>query len=280
MVKWLLGALLLTLGGCHRVFEIEPGPADAGVAGTPFSSPVVITDLKTALEEDDPSLTTDLLEIYILRDADIWKASRNTATEPWGTPVPVAELNSLQTELRPCISADGLTIYFTRDDGTQRDIYVSHRQTRGEQWSTPMSIMGDVNGRDTHEISGWQPDELTLWFESYSAPAGQHDLFIARRTSTEEPFLRSDPLPFNTESSDEGGAWGNADGTIVMFESNRTGSMAIWEAIRDGDTWEVVLHPELDSSAYDGTPWLSPDGRMVVYSSSRNGSDDLFIATR
>lgn len=64
-----------------------------------------------------------------------------------------------------------------------------------------------------------------------------------------------------------------------MFGSNRTGSMdMIHEAVRDGDTYRTVDHPELGPHAT--SPWLSADGATIVYTRHTGASYDLFYATR
>jgi len=41
---------------------------------TPFGTPQIVTELTTTANEDDPSLTADMLEIYFDRDGDLYRS--------------------------------------------------------------------------------------------------------------------------------------------------------------------------------------------------------------
>src|SRR5688572_4960761 len=197
----------ILLSGCDAVFDLDHvDPAsDAGpdafgrdpVAGLPFSAPVLISELQTANEEDDPSLTSDLRELYYYSSTNIYLSIRATADAAWSAPSLVMELDSTLTNFRPSVSSDGLTLYFTRRSPAEPrdDIYVATRPSRGVPWGSPMPLPGNVNTND-HEIGGWSSDDgLTLVVES-STVGGQHDLFFATRDDTDAPFTRGPPLDF------------------------------------------------------------------------------------
>ncbi len=141
----------------------------------------------------------------------------------------------------------------------------------------------DLNGLETDELPGSSsPDGLTLFVDSglVVGGGGDRDVYVATRTAVGDPFTSREFTELNAESSD-GAASATAAGTTVMFESNRSGTVALWEAVQAGARWDLHFHVELDSSVVDGTPWLSPDGTVVVFSSNRvGGTDDLYMATR
>lgn len=268
-------ATLLCLAGCDRAFLgerippvafSEPGLLDEGPVNSPAS------------EEDDPSLTGDLLELYFLRAGELLRATRADVSMPWSVPTPVVELNTADTELRPSVSANGLTMYFSRGPLGDRDIFVSTRPSRTAAWSPPVLLALDLNQPGSDELAGWSsPDGLTLLVES--SVGGSHDLYIATRAAVGDGFTSTPFAELNSPSSNEGAAWATPDGMTIVFESNRTLTTAIWEANREGDVWYLHHHDELDTAGTDGTPWLSPDGSVIVFSRSTT-TDDLYIATR
>lgn len=294
MLSWcvrLLFAIML-VSGCDRVFGIEFEPLlDAPVDVPPpivqqFGPPTPLPGaVNSGSEEDDPSLTADLLELYLLRGGDLYVSKRSSIDELWPMPAPIMEINTAATEMRPAISRDGLTLYFTRGavDG-RRDIYYSTRSSRTQPWSEALVVPLDLNRAGSNELPGWSSaDGLSLIVETHVAGSADHDLYLATRRSTSEAFA-SIPLEGINGITHEGGAWVTDDGQRLLFETNRDGdSMNVWEAARWGESWFLVHHAALDSMMVldnDGTPWISPDGTTLVFASNRTGTDDLYIATR
>lgn len=287
--------ILAVLAGCGEVLGLTTvtPPLDAPPDAVPDAPPPTIApfgapaplagQVLTAAEEDDPSLTGDMLELYFVRASDLYVAKRGSATDPWPGGVALVELNTGDTEVMPSVSRDGLTLYFSRSDGTQRDIFVTTRQTRADAWMSPTMLALDRNLTTSNEHAGWSSaDGLQLLVESFPVPDGDHDVFLASRASTADAFT-SVPLDGISTVGHEGAPWASDDGATITFESNRAGTMDVWEARRYGDGWVVGNHPELDSLEAiktDGTPWLSPDGTTVVFSTSRDGNDQLYMATR
>lgn len=275
---------LLVLAGCDGVFgltHVNPVPLDAAPPTfVPFGEPTPLVGIVSAGEDDDPSLTADMLEIYFLRDAELWRAERTNLVAPWSGALPVQELNSASTELRPSVSGDGLTIYFGRGMAGSYDIYVASRPNRAVAWDPPALLSLDLNLPDTSELPAWSsPDGLTLFIESTAGV--NHDVFLATRNSPSEPFI-SEPFEAIAFGETDGAPWATAGGSTLVFASRRSGEMSIWEAIEVEDTWFVQRHVELDVVGVRGTPWLSPDGTTVVFTGTRQGStdDELYIATR
>jgi len=96
-------------------------PARVFLSASPpsFAAPVVVPGLASpGSHDDDPTVTTDLLELYFSSDRpggpggeSIWRANRATPADPWGTPTLVTELSSDAADNDAEISADGLTIW-------------------------------------------------------------------------------------------------------------------------------------------------------------------------
>lgn len=186
----------------------------------------------TAMTDDDPTLTDDLLEMYFNRASDIYMVARTSTTSSWSTPVLVTELSSAQSETTPEISGDGLTIFFasrrTPTAGAE-DIWMATRGSRMAAWNTPVHIT---------ELS-------STTFDAAATPS--------------------------------------ADGLSLVFYSDRSGTLEIYETTRvvASDPWsQAVLHSELTSGIGEFDPMLSPDKHTLYYDTSAAGGGDLYIATR
>jgi hypothetical protein len=298
---WVVPALALV--GCGR-FGFGSDTADGAPHDGPsgdgarvmFSTPIAITEVDDpSQQDDDPTLTADLLELYFdssrepgvgFGNGDVWVATRMSVDDPFSTPVLVTELASDADDTTPDLSADGLRMYLGSDRASpgNRDLFVSERASRTSPWSTPVLIpeltsLADDSG--AIEID----DGLGLIF--CSARAGNQDLYLTTRTAIGQPWSPPVAIPgLSDPSYDESQHWANADGTVVYFSSvGAPGAEAsdIFVATRPdasspfGPPERV---PELDTTVDDLDPWLSPDERTVVFMSYRTGLGDLYIATR
>src|SRR5262245_35691555 len=66
---------------------------DAAIPFGPWGTPTPIT-LAPVGGVDDPTLTSDLLELYFNANADIYVATRVQATDAWGAPQLIATLST------------------------------------------------------------------------------------------------------------------------------------------------------------------------------------------
>ena len=64
------------------------------------------------------------------------------------------------------------------------------------------------------------------------------------------------------------------NGETVLFSSNRTGNLDLWEI----STRTGVLRRITDDPANDWDPAYAPDGKSIVWSSSRNGHQEIWTA--
>ena len=123
--------VVLALSACGRIgFDVPatatdsmPALDDADAPLGAFGPAEIIPGLTSGtFDDDDPSLTDDLLEIYFdsnrpggLGNDDLWMSRRASVTSPWETPVNLPTLSSSVTDEMPHISGDGLTIYWASD---------------------------------------------------------------------------------------------------------------------------------------------------------------------
>lgn len=276
-------------GGEHDSSTGEPMDEPLGRFGTP----VVATMLNSAGNEDDPSLTGDLLEIYFNSNRggsdDVWTSSRIAVGADWDVPAPVESLNSPFTETFPEVSADGLFMLLAsnRADGGDLDIYYSQRGGRGAAWPAPMLLPGASTAADDYgatpspdlsrvflcrDVAGgrgqsdiWEaPADFVAWMVQAPVLVAELSTPQADCSSTLSPSRRE--IFFETTRSEQG-----------MFDWD------LWMATRDDPdgTWDdPVSVVELNSAVDDIDPWLSPDRRTLWFARGTWGTYELYEATR
>lgn len=105
--------------------------------GGSFGAASPITELNTALQDGQPNVRRDGLEIFFFSNRpgaagnDIYAATRASTRDAWSTPVNLgSSVNSPASETRPSLSWDGTTLYFgsTRPGGDgDSDHYMTTR---------------------------------------------------------------------------------------------------------------------------------------------------------
>jgi Tol biopolymer transport system component len=109
-----------------------------------FVPAVLVSELSTPHEDEQPSIRRDGLEIFFASNrpgslsstaTDIWVATRASTSDPWSQPVTLGQvINTDKLEARPFLSLDGRSLYFFSDGrggsgGT--DLFVSTRRRAG-----------------------------------------------------------------------------------------------------------------------------------------------------
>ncbi|MBW2731945.1 MAG: PD40 domain-containing protein [Deltaproteobacteria bacterium] len=258
----------------------------------PFGPPQLIAEFVDQNAEcDDPTLTSDGLEIYFNKEIyanteyQIFKSTRSSLLGPWTPPVQVMELSGVG-ESNPAITADGLTLYFSR--GGTWDLWVTTRMTRSTTWSAPIEL-SHLNSETYKDLVGSvDGSHLFLWFSSDRLGSNDvHDLFLSTRATTADTWEAPAPVvELNTVATDERSAWSNAGATVLYFVSDREGGLGgldVYRTQRASSTAPFdppALIGELNSPDAEDDPWLSDDQRTIYFSSNRSGIGQLYKATR
>jgi len=212
--------------------------------------------VNTSADEIGPSISADSLSLFFSDGpvhrpggkgkADIWMATRATTADPWGEPVNLGSVNGPSNDSDPSISADGLVLLFGSDrsggyGGT--DIWMATRATPQAPWGEPVNIGPGVNSSAFDNHPSMSADGLVVVFGSTRLNVSGDDncdLFLARRSTTREPF--GPPLnlaEINTVDNEE---WPSIsfDGRVLFFASTRPGG-------RGGhDIWQSAIIPVVD----------------------------------
>jgi Tol biopolymer transport system component len=301
-----LAALALAVVGCGRWgFADHDGgrgsdgaggesiaSIDADVLGQRFTTIVPLTEVNDPVaDEDDPSLTADLLEIYFDSDrpatgaamGDVWVAKRASATDAFGAPQLVAELASPSDDTTPEVSADGLTIFFSSDraNAGDRDIWTSTRPDRSSPWATPTRV-AELSTAQTDDSPELLPDGLHMVMSQ--GPGMNLDLMLTTRASVASPWSTPVPLPgLSNPGYDESQQWAAPGLTVIYFVTDTPPSESedIWLATRPDtqSAFTITRVGELASPVIDVDPWLTPDLGTMYFASRRNGTMDIFVAT-
>jgi Tol biopolymer transport system component len=265
----------------------------------PFPSPALVMSLSTADADGTPSLTADLLEIYIKSDrigglggGDVWKATRASVGAAWDPPVNVTEVNSAASDVGTEVSPDGLTLYFSsnRAGGAGRlDFYVSTRPNRSAAWSAPVRI-AELSSPESDEGIFVSPSGLVAYFHSDrdAATPGVYTIYRATRTSVQVPWSTPVRVAELDSGTGDENPWVTADDCTMYFQSERSGgdgSADIWVARRatPASPFGAVTNlSTINGAAYDADPWLSPDERTILFVSPRGavGDYDVYEAAR
>jgi Tol biopolymer transport system component len=268
--------------------------SDAGVDAFqfgPFGPPRLVPELAGVNEDDDPTLTDDLLEIYWEAQRSgsdrLTMASRATADATWSAPVVVMELDSVGGgEACPEISRDGLTIMFSsyRGGGPSADIYISTRQTRTSAWSVPVPVP-ELNSAANDYCPIVTESGLELFFHSERAGGpGARDIYRTRRATLtspwEPPVLVSE---LDTPGEDESAYPLPGDLELVFASNGLAGNRDLFFVTRSaiGEPFGTPMPlTDLNTSSDDSDAWVSRDGHTLYFASSRTGDSEIYEATR
>ncbi len=177
---------------------------------------------------------------------DLHIATRPTKNDAWGVPVNLGPtVNSSANDASASVSADGLELYFhaTRSGGLGgADLYVTSRSTIHQDWGEPMNLGATVNSPANEYAPNISPDGFTLHFSSTrSGGYGSTDMWMVRRTTIDADWGEVINLGqrVNSSSADNAPAF-SADGSMLYFQSNRSGGSGDW------DLWEASITPIVD----------------------------------
>jgi hypothetical protein len=287
--RWAGAMLLLAILACVVLTNAYVAKADF-VFGTPTN---LGPPVNSAYGEISQHISADGLQLYFMNwgaprpggvgGMDIWVATRATKDDPWGEPANLGPIvNSSFDDGGEGIPADRLSLYF----GSNRpggyggwDIWVTTRETTGDDWGTPVNLGATVNSSANEIATSISPDGLQLYFMDVFGPRpgghGSSDLWVTTRATVSDPW--SDPVnlgPTVNSSSVDGAPSISADGLSLFFDSQRPGGYGgydIWVTTREttADDWgtPVNLGPPVNSSASESDPSISADGSTLYFSS-------------
>ncbi len=247
----------------------------------------LILHLASPDDDENPSLTADLLELYFSSDreggegdVDLWVARRASPNDPFGEPTNLSELNTEEFESSPAVSADGLTLWFGSDreggaGGT--DVWVARRESRDAAWGEATNVSElSSEGDDIPRPLGAGDTVMPL---ARRDEGGVYLTYFARRASVDEPFDAPVLVQLAAEGVEVVDAWLNARGDELWFKqrtTDRKGDLFVARADASGAFLAPKPAPLVNTAAEERDPWLSADGSRLFFASDREGSIDIF----
>ncbi len=215
----------------------------------------------------------------------------------WSPPVNLGTtVNSGSNDAGPALSKDGLSLYFqsNRPGGMGgNDIWVSQRASREDAWGEPVNLGPTINTASNEDAPAFSRDGHTMYFNSDRPHGfGMRDIYIARRTHTDDDFGWEEPVnagPVNSAAMDAGPSYlenEEAGSPQLYFGSTRLGGIYdiyVSAQAADGSWGPAVLVPELSSPQSDQRPSVRFDGLELFLHSDRPGGvslADLWVSTR
>jgi Tol biopolymer transport system component len=259
--------------------------SDATVTLGAWGTPIVVPGASsTANNEDDPTLSSDGLELYYAvqvpgNPKDLYVMKRASKTAAFGTPAALIGFNTLAgSEESPRLAYDDLTIYFGRDG----DIYKATRASTSAAWSAPSLVTGvstpmyekwlAVCGDGTH---------IMVSRDNGTAMAPNPELFegtFADGAATVATVLDSIAAETSTFVS--------KDCLSVMYASNRSGQTQIYTSTRTaiGSAWDppALLGAPFDTGTDNEDPGYTPDNHIFVFAGLHAPltTKDVYLSTR
>ncbi len=241
--------------------------------------------------DDDPTLSSDLLEIYFnstrLGQEDIFVARRASLEDPFDAAEYVAELSSPFIDTVPELSPDGLVMTLSNNQPAGAgnfDVFVSTRDDLESLWSSPVPIE-ELNTIDGDGSLSMTEDGLSAVLCLNALARNDYQLFTTTRPALDEPWEVPTVIDALLSRGRDCSPWLSPDGSELWWGSNRPRPIedtnvyrvAMVDGAPDGEIEEIV---ELSTDFTDDDPWLSPDGSVIVFSSDRDGNLDLYTARR
>lgn len=205
----------------------------------------------------------------------------------------ITEPGPFEEDWGPTFSADGKRLLFVRSGETTRPDEIRIVSSEGGETVLVLSELGKIQGppqwsEDAQSVifSSLRNGTASLWkvsaekreapvqfnFEGWDPVVSRrahhlaytrvvHGLNVWTQDLTRNPLPEARVLISSASQTDQGpGPQYSPDGTKIAFMSDRSGTMEIWVADRDGNN-EYQLTAVGDA----GTPRWSPDGRSIVF---------------
>ena len=264
---------------------------DAGpvYASGPFGPPVEVTELSSALEDDDPSLTADMLEIYFKTDRDgdndVYRATRTSVDDRWSAPSRVDELSSSSNDNTPEVSFDGLTIHLASDRGGGGvEIYRSTRASRSDPWEAPVRV-DELSSSLADLAAAMDEARLALVMTRLDAAATDADLFVANRATVAEPWSAPVAIDELNTMMHEADAVLDTRGLLLFFTRTAGGTGGRDLVLAERPTVDAAFGAatpltELNTDELEEDPWISPDLSVIYFSRQTSGERNIYRATR
>ena len=164
----------------------------------------------------------------------LYVSQRRTRDTPWGTPTVVDTLGSSALDQAPSLDRTQLNLAFASQRGTAA---AAHLFTATHPYaSAPWQSASEI----TALSSAWEDSDPALFSDGSGlvfasrrpTQGGTADLYQALRADETSPFSSLTPMSELNTAYTEEDPWMSQDGTHILFVSDRSGHLRIYEARR------------------------------------------------
>jgi hypothetical protein len=146
----------------------------------------------------------------------------------------MAELNTTAVDGSPSTDASSTLMIFNSDRPGGlglRDLWSTTRTSPSDPWGTPTLVPELSTTAGTEATPALRADGLVIYF-SQGSGLDDRDLYVARRTSTAEPFGAPEHIVELATPSDEADPWVSPDDRTLYFVSPISGQHEIYVSRR------------------------------------------------
>jgi Tol biopolymer transport system component len=168
------------------------------------------------------------------------------------------QLTTVTSDITPDVSPDGATLVFSSGSG-------------------PVNIFtSDIDGSNRVQLTN-STNASRFNYDPEFSPDGSKIVFYSNRTSGNFHIWvmdadGSDPVQLTTTGQNGFPSW-SADGTRILFTSNRDGNFEIYVMDADGSDQTRLTN----NSATESRSAFSPDGTKIVFDTDRDGAFDIYL---
>jgi Tol biopolymer transport system component len=201
----------------------------------PFGAPQMSVELSTVDGDQNPGLAPDGLTIWYATSPgasiDLFVSTRPDRGSPWSAPVPVTELNTGNDDQGPEPYSMTRMVFYATVPGMDRELFETTRSTEQTAWNPPVAI-AELN-TPYQDLSPFLAGELELYFTS-DRPGGngQRGIYRANRPDVGSPFATPTLVDELDSADNDDDVWLSPDGRRIVFSSDRSGNVEIYQASR------------------------------------------------
>jgi hypothetical protein len=236
----------------------------------------------------------------ISRDKDICTFAKIQMSAPLNVQISNLgdSINSQYPDYSPALSADERMLIFTtrrptttggmKDDNGNyyEDVVVSYKDEKGE-WTKPVSLSESINGNGMDAAINITPDGQTLILYRDGGDGMGGNIYYSTFDGTDWSPIKDFGSDVNTKYQ-ESHACLNADGTVLIFVSNRPGGYGgrdLYRCVKlPTGTWSKALNmgPVINTEFDEDGAFIHPDGRTFFFASNGHksmGGFDIMVAS-
>jgi hypothetical protein len=279
---------------------VLPVAADGPYSG--WGAPTAVAEVNTAAHEGCPIESPNGKQLFIASTRaggfgknDIWVANRAKVSEPFGPMQNLGSaINSADQEFCPTPLGGGWLLFVSDRTACGAtpgmtppvgDIYITRQRNDGT-WDAPQNLGCVADGTGPNFVGGEFGPSLrtingvTYLYFSSTGTSGNHDIYRSILNGTGQFETPQAVAELNSGAVDQMPNV-SADGSEIVFASNRGGNMDIYTATFDGLTglWSSpVPVSAVNTEDPESRPSLSGDGKRLYF--GRGATADIYVSTR